>query len=123
MEGALKAKDHAMPGNFIVKASQHPFLEGQHKAAEIVQLPTLLAPQMKYCGKLRLLDTTNSPRPGIYYKIVTNAGEVLAEGITDDTGRSIVVATEEYVPVTAYIGSGGWSIEETIQDEGDECGC
>lgn len=78
---------------------------------------------MKYRGKLRLIDTRDKPRPDIYYKIVTKNGEVLAQGVTDDTGRSITVAMEAYAPVTAYLGQGGWSIEETLHEHGEECGC
>lgn len=112
-----------MPGNFIVKASQHPFLEGEGGAARIVALPTFLTPRSKYRGKLRLLDAKGIPKPDIYYKIVSEGGAVLAAGVTDHTGRSVIVATEEPTPVTAYLGDGNWLIEESISDAGDDCGC
>ena len=111
------------PGEFKVKASQHPFLSGESGAARPIQLPIQLAPKMKYRGKLRLVDTNDKPIPDIYYKIVAQNGEVLAQGVTDDTGRSITVATEEYTPVTAYLGRGGWSIEESVLDGDEDCGC
>jgi type VI secretion system secreted protein VgrG len=111
------------PGEFTVKASQHLFMGGESNAARPIQLPIQLAPKMKYRGKLRLVDTNGKPMPDIYYKIVTATGEVLASGVTDDTGRSITVTTEEYMPVTAYLGQGGWSIEESVLDADEGCGC
>ena len=111
------------PGTFTVKAGQHPFLGGESGAAGLVALPAFLTPRMKYRGKLRVVDRKAKPRPDVYYKIVTKDGAVLAQGVTDNTGRSITVATESPVAVTAFIGQGGWSIEEVIHDGEPGCGC
>ena len=108
---------------FTVKASEHPFLGGSSDAARLVLLPNHLASKMKYQGKLRLVDDAGKPRPDIFYKIITESGELLAQGVSDDTGRSITVATNSPVPVIAYIGESGWSIEESIQGDEEECGC
>lgn len=111
------------PGEFTVKAAQHPFNGGASDSAGLVQLPALLSPKMKYRGKLRLVDSRNRPKPDIYYKIVSEDGKTLADGITDESGRSIIVATEEHTHATAYIGKGGWAIEETIQNFTEERCC
>ncbi|MDR2961429.1 MAG: DUF2345 domain-containing protein, partial [Stenotrophomonas sp.] len=111
------------PGEFKVKAGEHPFMAGEFKPAGIVALPRQLAPRLKYRGKLRVVDAQQRARPGTYYKIVTAAGEVLAQGVTDDSGRSITVGTESGDALTAYIGNGGWTIETLIDGQGDACDC
>ncbi|KAF1012769.1 MAG: hypothetical protein GAK31_03986 [Stenotrophomonas maltophilia] len=111
------------PGEFKVKAGEHPFLQGASEPAGIVPLPRLLSPRMAYRGKLHVVDSRDRVLPDTYYRIVTEDGDVLAHGITDDRGRSITVATEKPVAVTAYIGRGGWQITEQVTDEDDACGC
>ncbi|WMJ71446.1 type VI secretion system Vgr family protein [Stenotrophomonas sp. 24(2023)] len=111
------------PGEFKVKAGEHPFMPGASEPAGIVPLPRLLSPRMVYRGKLHVVDSRDRVLPDTYYRIVTEDGDVLAHGITDDRGRSITVATEKRVAVTAYIGRGGWQITEQVTDEDDACGC
>ncbi|MGE8225072.1 MAG: type VI secretion system Vgr family protein [Stenotrophomonas sp.] len=111
------------PGEFTVKAGDHPFLAGANEPAKLALLPIQLASKMKYRGKLRVVDKAGKPRHDVFYKIVTSSGEVLAQGVTDGSGRGIVVATEKRAEVTAYIGQGGWSIEELVLDESGDCGC
>ncbi|MBK0056872.1 hypothetical protein IAE41_21690, partial [Stenotrophomonas sp. S39] len=111
------------PGEFKVKAGEHAFLGGEFNHAGIAPLPRQLAPRLKYRGKLRVVDAEQRARPSTYYKIVTADGDVLAQGVTDDSGRSITAATERPTGVTAYIGRGRWRIEESLMDEDDDCGC
>ncbi len=46
------------PGNFIVKASQHPFLGGTNNAASLAALPQHLARLEPYAVRLKLRDET-----------------------------------------------------------------
>nr|WP_301553989.1 DUF2345 domain-containing protein [Stenotrophomonas sp. ZAC14D1_NAIMI4_1] len=111
------------PGEFKVKAGEHPFLGGAFNHAAIVALPRQLAPRLKYRGKLRVVDAQQRAQPSTYYKIVTADGEVLAQGVTDDSGRSITVGTESNDALTAYIGNGGWTIEISIDGQDEACDC
>ncbi len=73
-----------MPGTFIVKASQHPFLEGQ---VEHVVLPPL--PAGRGTGVLEIEYTYEDLKPmvGAPYRIEFNDGTQI-EGKLDDRGRA-----------------------------------
>ena len=78
-----------MPGNFVVKASQHPFLEGAFRIAELPGLPDT---------RINLFDegfvlkdrTTGAPLPNMSYRILLKDGTSL-QGVTDGLGRTLVV--------------------------------
>ena len=78
-----------MPGNFIVKASQQPFLEGEFGNAELQALPD---------SRARLFDegfvlkdrATGKPLANVPYRILLQDGSFL-HGITDEAGRTEVV--------------------------------
>ncbi|GHH60499.1 hypothetical protein [[Pseudomonas] boreopolis] len=71
-----------MPGNFIVKASQHPFLAGEYKAAEIPALPVGLTPkvlELKYAYK-DLKPVVDAPYLVLFDNGTQNAGTLDANG-------------------------------------------
>lgn len=82
-----------MPGNFIVKASQHPFLEGESRMAEPRKLPDTRA---------RLFDegfvvkdkASGEPLPNVPYRILLADGSYL-HGVTDKLGRTHVVGAAD----------------------------
>lgn len=91
-----------MPGNFIVKASQHPFLEGVFKTAELPRLPDT---------RFKLFDegfvlkdkTTGDPLPNLPYRILLKDGSYL-HGVTDGFGRTHVVSSADTEDLTIEIG-------------------
>ncbi|WP_104656400.1 type VI secretion system Vgr family protein [Ralstonia insidiosa] len=106
-------------GLLSVKGAGHPLIGPGGQPAQMVALPALqLGP---YKGQLQLVDRGEKAMPDVPYKIVGADGAVLAEGITDQSGKSPVV-TSDKANATVYIGRGGWTIsEETIEESG--CGC
>lgn len=80
-----------MPGNFIVKASDHPFLQGEFRVIGPPKLPDT---------RLKLFDegfvlkdkTSGEPLPNVSYRILLEDGSYL-EGVTDAFGRTQVVKT------------------------------
>lgn len=80
-----------MPGNFIVKASEHAFLAGEFMPVKLPKLPDT---------RIKLFDegfvlkdkTTGEPLPNVFYRILLKDGSYL-EGITDKFGRTQVVKT------------------------------
>ncbi|WP_199028641.1 type VI secretion system Vgr family protein [Ralstonia sp. ASV6] len=106
-------------GLLSVKGAGHPLVGPGGQPAQMVALPALqLGP---YKGQLQLVDHGEKVIPDVPYKIVGADGAVLAEGITDQSGKSPVV-TSDKANATVYIGRGGWTIsEETIEESG--CGC
>ena len=93
-----------MPGNFIVKASQHPFLEGVFKAAEPQRLPDT---------RVKLFDegfvlkdrTTGEPLPNMPYRILLKDGSHL-HGVTDGSGRTHVVNLADIEDLTIEVEEG-----------------
>src|SRR5690606_23022868 len=91
--GAWRIKDYLMPGNFIVKASQHPFLSGDLGAPKLMKLPDT---------RVKLFDegfvlkdrTTGKPLPNVRYRLLLKDGSYL-HGITDAFGRTQVVGSAE----------------------------
>ena len=102
-----------------VKGAGHPLIGPGGQAAQMVALPAQqLGP---YKGQLQLVDHGKKVMPDVPYKIVNADGAVLAEGITDQSGKSPVV-TSDKANATVYLGRGGWTIsEETLEESG--CGC
>lgn len=90
-----------MPGNFIVKASQHPFLEGEYRIDELPKLPDT---------RVKLFDegfvlkdkTSGEPLSNVPYRILLKDGSVL-EGITDEAGHTHVVASADVEEVTLEV--------------------
>ena len=90
-----------MPGNFIVKASQHPFLEGEYRIAELQKLPDT---------RIELFDegfvlkdkTTGEPLPNVAYRILLKDGSYL-QGVTDTSGRTQVVDSAEVEDLTLEV--------------------
>src|SRR5690606_346846 len=75
-------RDYHVPGNFIVKASQHPFLAGEYKAAEIPALPVGLTPkvlELKYAYK-DLKPVVDAPYLVLFDNGTQNAGTLDANG-------------------------------------------
>lgn len=80
-----------MPGNFIVKASEHTFLAGEFMSVKLPKLPDT---------RIKLFDegfvlkdkTTGEPLPNVFYRILLKDGSYL-EGVTDKLGRTQVVKT------------------------------
>lgn len=91
-----------MPGNFIVKASQHPFLEGAFKIAELPRLPDT---------RVRLFDegfvlkdkSTGEPLPNMPYRILLKDGSYLY-GVTDGFGRTHIVSSADTEDLTLEVG-------------------
>lgn len=82
-----------MPGNFIVKASQHPFLGAEYRTAE---LPTLPDTRIKRFDEGFVLKdrTTGEPLPNVPYRILLKDGSYL-HGVSDEFGRTHVVSSAE----------------------------
>ena len=80
-----------MPGNFIVKASEHAFLQGEFRAAELPKLPDT---RLKLFDEAFVLKdkTSGEPLPNVLYRILLKDGSYL-DGITDTLGRTQVVKT------------------------------
>lgn len=91
-----------MPGNFIVKASQSPFLGGEASAAGLPALPD---------SRVELFDegfvlkdrTTGQPLPNVPYRILLKDGSYL-HGVTDAAGRTQVVAAAEPEGLALEVG-------------------
>lgn len=58
-----------MPGNFIVKASQNPFIGGESRAASLDALPTGLAGEIPNWIDLELHGWQAEPLPGVKYEV------------------------------------------------------
>ena len=103
-----------------VKGAGHPLVGPGGAAANLAIFPQMqIGP---YKGKLNLVDQHEKPITDCIYKVVSPSGKTLAQGITDKTGSSIVVATDEGPNATAYIGRGDWIIsEEIISDINESC--
>lgn len=82
-----------MPGNFIVKASQHPFLEGEYRIAELPKLPDTRAKLFDE-GFVLKDKTTGEPLPNVPYRILLKDGSYL-HGVTDKFGRTHVVGSAD----------------------------
>ncbi|WP_407352144.1 hypothetical protein [Luteimonas sp. R10] len=82
-----------MPGNFIVKASQQPFLAGENKAAGVPGLPDTRAKLFDE-GFVLKDKATGDPLPNVPYRILLKDGSYL-DGVTDELGRTYVVGTAE----------------------------
>lgn len=80
-----------MPGNFIVKASYHPFLQGEFR---VIGLPKLPDTRLKLFDEGFVLKdkTSGEPLPNVSYRILLEDGSYL-EGVTDSLGRTQVVKT------------------------------
>lgn len=80
-----------MPGNFIVKASEHAFLQGEFR---VVELPTLPDTRIKLFDEGFVLEdkASGEPLPNVSYRILLKDGSYL-EGVTDTLGRTQVVKT------------------------------
>lgn len=74
-----------MPGNFIVKASQQPFLSGQSETANITALPTGLAGQLPNWMELNHHWPDLTPVAGAAYRVVFADGST-REGTLDCNG-------------------------------------
>ncbi|MDH5822483.1 hypothetical protein QFW77_05695 [Luteimonas sp. RD2P54] len=82
-----------MPGNFIVKASQHPFLAGESR---LVGVPSLPDTRIKLFDEGFVLKdkATGEPLPNVPYRILLKDGSYM-QGVTDKLGRTFVVGTAE----------------------------
>lgn len=83
-----------MPGTFIVKASQSPFIAGQSRAARLDALPEVLA-STSGLGAFdqRFVATwgdTGIPAANMRYRILASDGSVLDEGTTNDQGETAI---------------------------------
>ena len=107
-------------GLLSVKGAGHPLVGPEGAAASLPIFPQIqLGP---YKGKLNLVDQHEKPIADCVYKVVSPTGKTLAQGITDQSGSSIVVATDEGPNATAYIGQGDWIIsEEVLSDSSESC--
>ncbi|MGE8210506.1 MAG: hypothetical protein ACN6RH_13490 [Stenotrophomonas rhizophila] len=90
-----------MPGNFIVKASQHPFLEGEFGTAPLAALPDT---RVKLFDEGFVLkdEATGDPLPNVAYRILLKGGSSL-DGITDRWGRTHVVGSAVVEEVTLHV--------------------
>jgi len=78
-----------MPGNFIIKASQHPFLAGERLPAQLASLPDNRAALFDEAFVLKD-KTTGEPLPNIAYRILLEDGTYLS-GVTNTLGLTDVV--------------------------------
>lgn len=78
-----------MPGNFIIKASQHPFLAGERLPAQLASLPDHRAALFDEAFVLKD-KKTGEPLPNVVYRILLEDGNVLS-GVTDRLGLTHVV--------------------------------
>jgi len=78
-----------MPGNFIIKASQHPFLAGEQLPAQLASLPDNRAALFDEAFVLKD-KTTGEPLPNIAYRILLEDGTYLS-GVTNTLGLTDVV--------------------------------
>jgi type VI secretion system secreted protein VgrG len=78
-----------MPGNFIIKASQHPFLAGERLPAQLASLPDNRAALFDEAFVLQD-KTTGEPLPNIAYRILLEDGTYLS-GVTNTLGLTDVV--------------------------------
>ncbi|WP_339805855.1 DUF2345 domain-containing protein [Saezia sanguinis] len=76
----------------------------------------------QYHGVLHLLDADQKPISGAVYKVVSQNGETLAEGVTDMAGKGMEAVTDAGPNATLFIGQGEWTISERILED-DEIGC
>lgn len=74
-----------MPGNFVVKASQNPFIAGESSAVDIVALPTGLAGKQPNWIELNHHWPDLTPVAGAAYRVVFADGTV-REGKLDVNG-------------------------------------
>lgn len=82
-----------MPGNFIVKASQHPFLPGELGSTKLSALPDTRV-QLFDEGFVLKDKATGEPLPNVPYRILLKDGSFL-DGVTDREGRTHVVSSAE----------------------------
>lgn len=87
-----------MPGNFIVKASQQPFLQGESSGATLTKLPDSRIKRFDE-GFILKDKRTGEPLPNLPYRILLKDGSYL-EGVTDQFGRTQVVASAETEELT-----------------------
>ncbi|KRG64153.1 hypothetical protein ABB27_16815 [Stenotrophomonas terrae] len=80
-----------MPGNFIVKASDHAFLQGEFRVTELPKLPDT-RPKLFDEAFVLKDKTSGEPLPNVFYRILLEDGSYL-DGITDKLGRTQVVKT------------------------------
>lgn len=85
-----------MPGNFIVKASQHPFIAGENNAADLQALPIGLAGKQPNWMELNHHWPDLTPVAGAAYKVVFDDGTT-REGKLDNNGY----AKLEGIPASA----------------------
>ncbi|WP_082132486.1 hypothetical protein [Luteimonas sp. FCS-9] len=93
-----------MPGNFIVKASQHPYLEGVRGGAALPELPDTRAKLFDEGFVLRD-KATGAPLPNMPYRILLKDGTPL-DGVTDALGRTLVVSSADVEDVILEVREG-----------------
>lgn len=90
-----------MPGNFIVKASQNPFLEGERGTARLAAMPDTRLKRFDE-GFVLKDKTTGQPLPNVPYRILLKDGSYL-DGVTDGSGQTQVVGSAEAEDLTLEI--------------------
>lgn len=90
-----------MPGNFIVKASQQPWLEGECRPAVMAALPQqLMRTDDAFTGRYLMHKTDDRAFQGYGYKIMDGA-KLLLQGKTGQQGETGWVDTQTMRQVTA----------------------
>ena len=90
-----------MPGNFIVKASQHPFLEGEFRTAQLSKLPDTRVKLFDE-GFVLKAKASGEPLPNVPYRILLKDGSYL-HGMTDEFGRTHIVGSADVEEVTLEV--------------------
>jgi type VI secretion system secreted protein VgrG len=91
----------ACPGKFTVKASQHPFSAGESKKAELVKLPDT---RLQFFDEAFVLKSKQTGKPMRYIKYkIKRADGSIEEGVTDELGRTHLVASTESEKISIEI--------------------